>query len=243
MDYSLAIETDETLEQTAYRSYFLRAFAPESSFVRIVNSGSAPVNYRMRLNEAFGSGLPETLRQIAAMSAAYDGEPIQRKVWRFIRDNRYHYDPLTAASWFSSVPVFFNSAGFGYCDDTAAAFYELMSALGYTVRVWVLSGHVVAEVLVDGRWEMWDPDLEVYYLNAAGQVAGVEELAAQPSLITNPISPLSSPALPYRQVIADIYSTRDDNSLCADDPGDSIKRSIFQKHGSRLPDIRHRSDP
>src|SRR5207302_639262 len=125
-----------------------------------------------------------------SMAAAYPGEPLQRKVWRFIRDNRYHFEAVTGAPWFESPGLFFNSAGFGYCDDSAALFYHLMTGLGYPARVWGLSGHVVAEVRVNDRWELWDPDLEAYYLNRAGLVAGVEELAGDPDLITHPLEPL-----------------------------------------------------
>src|SRR5262245_38920939 len=107
-----------------------------------------------------------------------------------------------------------NSAGLGYCDDSAALFQELMTALGYTARTWGLNGHVVAEAFVNGRWEMWDPDLEVYYRNRDGLVAGAEELANDPTLITQPIGPiLPVSSWPYQQEIADIYGTKGDNFI------------------------------
>src|SRR5205809_1211277 len=122
----------------------------------------------MAFNNKLGLTKQGIVREIEAMEPQFPNESMPHKVWRFIRGNRYHFEPLTPATWFSSVALYFNSAGFGFCDDSAAAFYQLMTAMGYAARVWGLSGHVVAEALVNNRWEMWDPDLEVYYRNGDG---------------------------------------------------------------------------
>lgn len=107
-------------------------------------------------------------------------------LWRLVRRNSHHFEPLTAALWAHSPVLYFNSIGFGFCDDVASALAELARTAGLQARVWTLFGHVVPEILVDGRWEMYDPDLGVYYLDAAGQVCGVQQLAADPALITQP---------------------------------------------------------
>jgi hypothetical protein len=108
------------------------------------------------------------------------------ELWRFLVRNRHHFDPLTAEQWAHSPVLFLNSIGFGYCDDVATAFAALARAAGHEARVWTLSGHVVPEIRIDGRWEMYDPDLEVYYLNRYGLPCGVEELCADTSLVTAP---------------------------------------------------------
>lgn len=61
---------------------------------------------------------------------------------------------------------------------------------------------------------MCDPDLAVYYFDSDRDVAGVEQLAAYPYLIAQPIDPVrSDPATAnaYWQEIADIYSSTSDN--------------------------------
>jgi hypothetical protein len=119
-----------------------------------------------------------------------------------------------------------NSLGFGFCDDVASVYYFLATKMGYQARVWnIISpdaqlGHVIPEVLIQNRWEMYDPDLEIYYWNEQGQVAGVEEISNNTQLITEPINPFplshfsysaipfDEPSFPYAysQYIAYVYS-------------------------------------
>jgi hypothetical protein len=119
-----------------------------------------------------------------------------------------------------------NSLGFGFCDDIASVFYSLVTQMGYEARIWNIFspdaqlGHVIPEVLIQNRWEMYDPDLEVYYWNEQGQVAGVEEISSNTQLITEPINPFplshfsdsvipfDDPSVPYAysQYIAYVYS-------------------------------------
>ena len=212
--YVIEVQHDDSLEPTGYRSYYLRTFTPASAYVSIRNTGPAVIAYQLAFNQKFGLTTQEIVRTIQDMEPEFPDEPIQRKVWRFIRDNRYHFDPLTIAQWNHSPGLFFNSIGFGYCDDSASLFRHLMTAMGFTSRVWALNGHVVPEVLINNRWEMWDPDLQVTYVNHSGLVAGVEELATDPDLIAHPLVavPGAAPAA-YYQTTADIYSSRPDNSV------------------------------
>jgi len=153
-------------------------------------------------------------------------------LWAFLIRDRYHFDPLTAERWGHSPVLLLNSIGFGLCDDAASAYVGLARSAGFDARVWEINGHVVPEINVDGRWEMYDPDLEVYYLNDAGGVCGVEELAARQDLITSPrigtpdvlpgapapssgwtwSAPVSAQAR-YAKRLADLYGTADDNSV------------------------------
>ena len=212
--YEIEIRYDSALQPTQYRAYFLRAFVPASSYVSIHNIGTGVVDSNLSFNQKFGATLQDLVREIQEMAPEYPGEAISRKVWRFVRDNRYHADPLTVASWNHSPGLFFSSIGFGYCDDSASVFRHLMTALGYESRVWGLGGHIVAEVLRDNRWEMWDTDLQVYYFNRSGLVAGVEELAAEPDLILQPVTRLPGAlAIAYDPIVAGIYSTPFDNAV------------------------------
>jgi hypothetical protein len=194
--------------------YSLSTDAPATDFVRIINRSDKTASFRFNLNNKLFPSDNDLLSAIQAMVLEYPGEPIQRKVWRFIKDNRYHWYPLEGSGWYGwgtySPALFFNSIGFGFCDDSAELFCQIMTLLGYQARIWGLNGHVVPEVLINGKWEMYDPDLKVYYYNSQGRVAGVEELAANSDLITNPISPLSGTTdNAYSQTVADIYSSPD----------------------------------
>ncbi len=196
-------------------TYRLTTASPETDFITIKNNSSTTSSFRLNLNNRLFARDADVLAEIQAMPNEFANEPIQRKVWRFIRDNRYHWYPPSADGWESSSPaLFFNSIGFGYCGHAAALYCQLLSMLNFPTRFWALNGHAVPEVLIDGRWEMYDPDLQVYYLNHDGQVAGVGELTQHPELITSPISPLEQSVYwAYSQLVADIYASADDNDL------------------------------
>jgi hypothetical protein len=131
-------------------------------------------------NKAFTS-TADAADHIRSMPEQFASEPFERKLWRYVRDNTYHEVPINRSlSWHSYWPTL-NSLSFGLCSHAAAVFTEVARAAGYEARIWGLSGHVVPEIRVDGRWQMYDPDLAIYYLTRDGRVAGVEELANDPS--------------------------------------------------------------
>lgn len=167
--------------------------------------------------EAFPSPA-EAAAHVQQMSPRVPGESFPRKLWRYVRDNTYHNYPLNADNMWHDMWTTLNSLGWGFCSHVAAVYVEIARAAGYDARVWGLNGHVVPEIMVDGQWQMYDPDLAVYYLDRTGNVAGVEQLAEDPSLITAPSDPVlaqyaATQSGPYRQIIADIYSTRENNFI------------------------------
>jgi len=163
------------------------------------------------------TGIEDILSDINNLSFTYPDEPFQKLLWRYIVKYRYHFHPFTERLWAHTPVLFFNSIGFGYCDDAAALYYLLAKSSGYDSRVWGLGGHVVPEIWIKDHWEMYDPDLEVYYVNAQNQVLGVEYLADNPLVISSPnypVLPLNYPTEPpvaYSQPVADIYGTKSDN--------------------------------
>ncbi|MFO1219688.1 MAG: hypothetical protein U1E89_15075 [Burkholderiaceae bacterium] len=202
--------------------------------VRITNSRGTAIESALSIN---GKPLVRTnadlLREAAADIPTGVGLHPQRAfalgLWRFLVRNRWYADPLTEQQWAHSPVIFLNSVGFGYCDDVASVYADLARTAGYEARVWGLQGHVVPELRVDGRWEMYDPDLEVYYLNAAGLPAGVDELASNPKLILEPLVGRAVPTWAselrgltpelaagqgcYQPWVADIYTSVGDNSV------------------------------
>jgi len=188
------------------------------SQVKITNKGSTEIGFNLEFNgKTFYTAYDDIITEVNKMPADFSNEPFQRKLWRYIVKNRYSFHPFTGNAWGHSPALFFNSLGFGYCDDSASLFYILAKKSGYEARVWGLGGHVVAELWIDDHWEMYDPDLAVYYLNEKRQVAGVEYLAANPQLITNPIDPIipyvAAASIPtaYTQSVADIYTSTSSN--------------------------------
>jgi hypothetical protein len=203
--------------------------------VQLANAGTATATFSMTFNGMLYSSSDELCAEILTMPPEYAGEPVPRKAWRFIRDHRYHSTPLTELRWQHAPALFLNSIGFGYCDDSASLLYFLWSRLGFEARVWDLGGHVVSEVFVQGRWEMYDAGLPgvsnryydnllgpqqcVYYYNRQDQVAGVEELAADGTLITepqhpvNPILETASPYYCYSASLAERYTSTRDNGV------------------------------
>ncbi|MCW5620267.1 MAG: hypothetical protein KIS79_04080 [Burkholderiales bacterium] len=85
------------------------------------------------------------------------------------------------------------------------------------VRVWTLNGHVVPEVKVDGRWEMYDSDTGIIYYNDSNQIAGVEELMTDPTLIRATRGYIRATklddAFPFSDELAGIYSSVEDNQV------------------------------
>ena len=200
------------------------------SYIRITNKGSSEIGFDAVVNgEPFYTKDDDIITEINNLSSDYTNEPFHRKLWRYLIKSSYVFGSYTGDVWGRSPVLYLNSIGFGYCDIVASVYYALATRFGYEARVWGLwksnyeTGHVVPEVLINDHWEMYDPDMEVYYWNEKGQVAGVEELGDNPQLITNPINPfpvthfsasaLTSdvPNMPYAytQEIADIYSNID----------------------------------
>ncbi|WP_339731896.1 transglutaminase-like domain-containing protein [uncultured Gimesia sp.] len=129
-------------------------------------------------------------------------------IWKLLVDWRYHFTPAEQGDELHDPVKFLNVYGYGFCDDCATNFAVLARKAGLRSRVWGLSGHVVAEAFYDGQWHMFDADHQVFYRNQKGTIAGVEELARHPELITKTKrDPIGSPS----HLIADLYTSTNNN--------------------------------
>jgi len=185
---------------------------PHERAVSIVNTSEVDVELALRQN---GSALVTSADQLVDEALALPDAPAETglagKLWRFVRDETYHGDPLVAAVWQHDPVLMMNSIGFGFCDDAAAVYAAIARAGGEEARAWFLEGHIVPEIRVNSRWSLYDPDLGVYYEDSDGTVAGVEEVAADPTLITLPRRRVSPAELPYSDFVAELYATQDNN--------------------------------
>jgi hypothetical protein len=189
-----------------------------SAAVQLINRSDMSVDFSLKHGDfPLFDSMESLVAYVRAMADETVGEGFARKAWRFVRDSTAHYYPVMPLQFQAAPWATLNSTGYGYCADRAATMAEIARGAGFEVRSWTLGGHIVAEILVDGRWELYDPDLEVYYHDLQGQVAGVLDLQANPSLVSNPIDPISAPgSWCYSEVIADIYGTATDNQLASD---------------------------
>ena len=213
-EYQLTVTTiPRNNEANQLLSTYVLVPDPQNDLIRIHNAGADAV-FTMNVNGKLFRDQQSILDVIVGMADEYAGEPLQRKAWRFVRDNRIHSSPITSKNWKRSPALFFNSLGYGLCDDAAFLLYQITRDLGFPVRQWSLSAqHSVIEVFVNGRWELWDADLEVYYHNHAGEIAGVEELQRDPALVTTPFDPiLALGNIAYSQYMAGVYSNQYPNS-------------------------------
>lgn len=208
--------------------------APESRAVMLRNPGGSAQDFELTHNgrHAFTS-LDQILDVIRAQPDEVPGEPFERKLWRYLRDNTYHHAPVSGAGWMDGTWPTLASFGWGFCSNVTSAFIQLAEAAGYEARAWSLGGHVMPEIRIGDRWQVYDPDVAVYYFRRDGEIASVEDLAADSTLISDPTTPLFQPggyayAYVYDPLLARIYETTEDNRLAPWYPSDE------PFHGSRI---------
>jgi hypothetical protein len=204
-------EEPQELSKQSTTDFTFYAYDTASDKISILNSTDEPdtINSLSLNGNRMYYAIGEMLSEIDSMSAQVENERWVRKAWRYIHQKKYHYFPFTGAVWQHNPKMFFNSLGFGFCDDFASVFYHLAYKKGYNSRVWGLGGHVVSEVYDSEKWELFDCDYGAYYYNDSGQIAGVQELEQNPSLISdpiNPILPLGSGCYELRYLYESIYN-------------------------------------
>jgi len=189
---------------------------PSRHAITVTNNFTDPIDLGLSWN---GRTIYESRADMVAdatTSVAGDASSRALALWRFVRENSYHALPLASNQWAHDPLLLLNSIGWGLCDDVASALAHLARTAGFEARVWALNRHVVPEIKINNKWQVLDPDLDVYYRNLNGEIASVEELQANPDLIVNPISPLYLPAntyYGYQPFIAEIYASTEDNMV------------------------------
>ena len=199
------------------RFYESQATSPSTApsfagLVRITNAGRASEGFDLAIRGYLFHNSHQLLAYIASIPPIYPNEPDYQKAWRFLTARAYVYTPFTADFHDYDPLLFINSVGYGYCDDFANALATIWQWQGYQSRVWWLSGHVVPEVNVNGRWMMFDAMLGVYYFDHNNDIASVDELSQDPDLVVHPINPIYDPSnRAYQEDIAGFYGTTQDN--------------------------------
>jgi hypothetical protein len=187
--------------------------------IKIFNNSNKTVYFRLNINNKIYDSENELAKAVNSLPDEYPNEPHERKAWRFVMLNLLNLESITSENWVHDPLLLMNSLGFGQCDDMATLLSSLWIKLGFQSRIWDLKSHVVPEVFVNNKWQMYDPALGVYYLNDKNEVAGVEELSKNPDLIINPRKPLGMnkyrwiihASRRYSKGIAKVYESK--NSL------------------------------
>jgi hypothetical protein len=190
--------------------YYLGTSAPQHRTVLISNPSSYAYAFSVTFNQnGFLQSGAELKAEIQRGIPSFINEPIERKVWRFVRDNRIHELPYTNLLWYHHPLLMFNSAGWGLCDDAASVLKHTAALFGVSTRVWqlqspIVGGHIVPEVYTNGRWHLYDPDYQTYFINSklTYNVASVNELASNTSLITSPLQ-----SAPWTPVTSSLVGT------------------------------------
>ncbi|MCE3258321.1 MAG: hypothetical protein K0Q64_2404, partial [Nitrobacter vulgaris] len=125
---------------------------PNAASIVLTNVADFDVSFQFDINDHMypGDRAGSLLRMVEEESLTAEASTPFR-IWKALAENIRRGATLTESTWIHGPVRLLSSLGFGYCDDVASAFSILAKEAGYEVRVWTLSGHVVAEVWVDGR--------------------------------------------------------------------------------------------
>jgi|GEM_PF-4103488 len=173
------------ISATYFEKSHTLSFSKDST-VHILNKGDEPAELSIHLNDLSVNDFEELLVKVRALKDEFEGEAEVRKAWRYVAANLDFINPVSQSVLFNEPLLLLNSIGYGQCDDFASVLKSIWEHMGYEARLVNVRDHVVAEVKVDGHWEMYDAFEYVYYLNRNDQVASTMELRADSTLIVDP---------------------------------------------------------
>jgi hypothetical protein len=113
---------------------------------------------------------------------------------QLVRDTTFNYPNVRRNDWYAEIrrkqgagynnPVYLLNSLYEMCWGINGAFANLAEIAWINTRQASLSGHVVAEVFIDGSRGMMDADGGLYRTGPDGHIYSVEELATDPSIMT-----------------------------------------------------------
>jgi hypothetical protein len=120
-------------------------------------------NIEIRIN---GKPLYRSVNEIVKDANDLLGVSIGERIWRFTTISSYHFPPLSGDNWLHNPILFFNSVGFGFCDDVAIVNMVLWRKAGLRSRTWSVNNgvHIISEFSVDSvNWHQYDSDLGFFF--------------------------------------------------------------------------------
>jgi hypothetical protein len=212
-------KTESSVVTTIIKEFSVKN--PSQAALKITNTSNSPVSFSLNLNGKPHYNKREMAEFVRGMSDEMVNEPLERKAWRFVRDNLKYNSAFSQEQWQHNPHLLLNSLGFGQCDDYASLLVQLWEELGFEARVWTLTGHVVSEVKANNKWQMFDAAYGVYYFNEDNLIAGVQELSSNINLIQYPIEMVAfgkkndnyTQFSRYNSAIVNHYATQEDNAI------------------------------
>lgn len=153
----------------------------DKTAIIIQNQSIFSVRFDLSINQKFPLKLTNIMQSIQQIQLE-EGVSDYIAAWKYVAENTFHTKPYTEENWQHAPMLFMNSIGGGFCDDRASVLARLWQKQGYQSRVITLNGHVVPELYVNGHWEMYDPDLFLYYEKDSA-VLSVSELVDNAEII------------------------------------------------------------
>lgn len=189
-------------------------------YFSITNLGEKEISPQLIVNEKdwfTNAGILDNALQKELLET---DEDIVVALWQFVTRNHYHHtsSPLNERDYeLVENPVqYFNSWGYGLCDDVASVMAQLTLLAGYKSRAVYLNGHVVTEVYYGGGWHMFDADFGLYGEDNKGNIVSVEEIYRDKKLIKQAIRRLNRPGGLYDMQVEAYSSDEDDFIANAD---------------------------
>ncbi len=150
-----------------------------TGFVKIENTGSNIVKFRFVINDKFWFSPNDLISYIREMecktSLSVPCEVFNAAV--IMSEFSFHQPPVTLKEQILTNPIIIlNSLGFGLCDDRSCALVRIWQQMGYKSRCVHLGGHAVAEVFVNGKWNMFDVDNNIFFTNKQSEIQSVEQI-------------------------------------------------------------------
>lgn len=200
---------------TETRVFELKAKNANNCFFEIINNGDNTAVFSFENNY---KGVYNIDKIVLFIKQNYKNMPDAEKVWRFIVQYSKHKDLITKNNWLYNPVLLMNSAGGSLCGFRSAAMTNILVYMGVKARSWCINGHVVSEAYVDGRWQVYDPDLGVVYYNENGNICSFYELSNNPLYVTKPfkmmsISSYCDSLFACSEKTAEMYASKNDNSL------------------------------
>lgn len=187
-------------------------FVDSTYVIQIDNLKEDPVKFNININDIFPLDYVKLNQEIEKLSIK-SKISYESAAWIYVSNNTYHSKPLTSENWQHNPLIFLNSIGGGLCDDRASVLSKLWMNHGDSSRIIGLEGHVVPEVFVNQKWQMFDPDYKVNYCDENNIPTSVKDLESSKDsvLITkchfNYVSPLFKYPNPISKKVTSFYKS------------------------------------
>jgi len=105
-------------------------------------------------------------KRITADAVGDEKDPEKRafRIWRFVMEHSFHWYPPHDRLSLHDPVRFFNTYGYGFCDDAAQIVCALAQVAGFEKeRIQFLTVHFVSEIFYNKDWHLFDSDMHAFF--------------------------------------------------------------------------------